>query len=508
MTDVEREAVHSGFWCLNSSNERANYIISHTAKQTKRRKVIAPQLQRGENIKYFLPRSDGAKLEVCKVFFLRTLCISDKMVSYNLARSVNGVKPSTVRPPPSNKISEDAIQSVEDHIKSFSVVESHYCRSTTHRRYLQSDLNKTKMYNMYLESAYSHQAVRQHLYGRIFDEQFNLGFHKPSKDVCDFCDKYTKAKAAGLLTEDMTQEKEQHDIRKTEAREHKEKDKITEGTMTVTCDLQQVMSAPRFFAGSSYYKRKLNVYNFTVYEVTTREGYCYTWTEAECHRGANDVASCLVKYLHKIDAEESYTRVVIYSDTCGGQNRNRIVCTAISSFLSSAKTVKVVEQKFFESGHSHMECDSMHSAIETAFKSTELDLPSDYMTCMKTARSKKPYHIIEMVHSDVQNFDLLNERAFKKDAFKGIIKAHHIKYMKQESRTDLHISMSNRIEESATAISWRKRGGQISLSKLEPAYSTPCGIDKDKKSDLLSMVDFAASRTMYKLYYESLAVKN
>lgn len=150
------------------------------------------------------------------------------------------------------------------------------------------------------------------------------------------------------------------------------------------------MTVPKFSAGSTYYKRKLNVYNFTVYELETGEGFCYTWTEAECNRGANDIATCLVKYLEKVDQEGRYEKVIIYSDTCGGQNRNRMVCTAIASFLTASTTIISVEQKFLESGHSHMECDSMHSAIEGTFKSIEVALPSDYMTCMLRARTKKP----------------------------------------------------------------------------------------------------------------------
>lgn len=56
-------------------------------------------------------------------------------------------------------------------------------------------------------------------------------------------------------------------------------------------------------------------------------------------------------------------------------------------------------------------------------------------------------------------------------------------------------------------IVWRKRGGTKSLTAVQKAYQAPCGIEKDKKGDLLSMLDLAPSRTIYKLYYESLAPK-
>lgn len=505
MSDEERKRVHQAFWNLSNQTTRANYIIGHTSKIIKKRQVIDSQYNRGENFNYFLPKSDDSKLSVCKRFFQNTLCISDKMISYNWARSVDGVKPPTIRPPPATKICDESMQTVSDHINSFPTVESHYCRSSTHRRYLDPSLNKSKMYRMYEQSNLYHRSIKQHMYSKIFDEQFNLGFHKPSKDLCDHCDKYNKRKLAGDLTEEMEEDKVQHDKRKIRAREEKEKDKKNTEVMTITCDLQQVLTAPRFFAGSSYYKRKLNLYNFTVYELPTNEGICYTWTEAECHKGANDVASCIVKYLEQIDTGGKYTKVVIYSDTCGGQNRNRIVCTAIASFLSGSSTVNTVEQKFFESGHSHMECDSMHSAIEGHFKHKEIALPSEYLTAMTEARPKQPYKVIEMEHADIKDFDALNEEAFKKDAFKGIIKTHYIKYIKSN---DIQISMNENIEEPLKTLVWRKRGAPKSLVTPKQAYDQQCGIDKDKKADLLSMCDLASCKSIYNLYYRSLSVKN
>lgn len=57
----------------------------------------------------------------------------------------------------------------------------------------------------------------------------------------------------------------------------------------------------------------------------------------------------------------------MYSDTCGGQNRNQFVAAAL---LYSVKNLPIdfIEQKFLESGHTYMEVDSMHACIERAKK--------------------------------------------------------------------------------------------------------------------------------------------
>ena len=89
--------------------------------------MLEPTLNRGDNLSYFLPRPNGSRLEVCKVLFMATLGISDKMI-YNISKAVNGVQTSARRFPPVNKLGDAPKQSVIYHIISFSVVKSQYCR--------------------------------------------------------------------------------------------------------------------------------------------------------------------------------------------------------------------------------------------------------------------------------------------------------------------------------------------------------------------------------------------
>lgn len=53
-------------------------------------------------------------------------------------------------------------------------------------------------------------------------------------------------------------------------------------------------------------------------------------------------------------------------DTGGGQNWNQQVTAVLMHAVQKVVHLKRVELKFLESGHSHMECDSMHSAIKSA----------------------------------------------------------------------------------------------------------------------------------------------
>ena len=72
-----------------------------------------------------------------------------------------------------------------------------------------------------------------------------------------------------------------------QVRSEKQKVKENADILAVTFDLQQVLTAPKLAIGSAYYKRKLNIYNLTIYDMQTKDGYCYT--------------CCLVEYLEQLD---------------------------------------------------------------------------------------------------------------------------------------------------------------------------------------------------------------
>jgi len=58
----------------------------------------------------------------------------------------------------------------------------------------------------------------------------------------------------------------------------------------------------------------------------------------------------------------------MFSDTCGGQNRNQNIAAVLFYAVQSIDPINRVEQKFLEQGHTYMECDSMHSFTKLAKK--------------------------------------------------------------------------------------------------------------------------------------------
>lgn len=135
--------------------------------------------------------------------------------------------------------------------------------------------------------------------------------------------------------------------------------------ITANFDLQSVLQLPYSDVSQFYYSRKICVYNLTIYEGDGKNAYCYSWNELNGKRGSNEVGSILLKYIEQLPS--SVTELSLFSDTCGGQNRNQQVAAALLYAVKNTH-MKIIEHKFLESCHSHMECDSMHSAIENAIE--------------------------------------------------------------------------------------------------------------------------------------------
>jgi hypothetical protein len=85
-------------------------------------------------------------------------------------------------------------------------------------------------------------------------------------------------------------------------------------------DLKQILLTPHNFESSLYYKRRLSTFNFTVYDLGTKNGYCYTWNETVAKRGGSEIASCVQSFI----AEKSKAGIkdfVLFSDNFQGLNK-------------------------------------------------------------------------------------------------------------------------------------------------------------------------------------------
>jgi len=95
------------------------------------------------------------EFRVCKEFFIKTLCVSNKRVQNIVNKkkmSISGISPRDNRGKkvPPNKIPEERVNLIKEHINKFPKYTSHYTREKNpNRKFLPIGLTIRAMYNLY-----------------------------------------------------------------------------------------------------------------------------------------------------------------------------------------------------------------------------------------------------------------------------------------------------------------------------------------------------------------------
>ena len=113
---------------------------------------------------------------------------------------------------------------------------------------------------------------------------------------------------------------------------------------TLTFDLQKTLPLLRIPTNIVYYKRQIMMYNCGVHSGKTNKGHLYVWVEATAGRGAQEVGSCLKK--HAMENCPGIEDLVLWSNHCGGQNRNIKITLMLKHILANHPTLKKITLKF------------------------------------------------------------------------------------------------------------------------------------------------------------------
>ncbi|KAG8303535.1 hypothetical protein J6590_108456 [Homalodisca vitripennis] len=167
-----------------------------------------------------------------------------------------------------------------------------------------------------------------------------------------------------------------------ETRPKKKKDEL----LALSRDLQKALPFPKLTVSDAYYRRNMYCYNLGVHDLANNNAAMYVWDECTASRGSQEIASAILKHLSLHVSNQNH--IIIYSDTCIGQNRNIKVALALMKFVQDSPSVNIVEQKFLVSGHSYLPNDSDFGLIEQCAKMKSIYIPDDWYSGMASARKK------------------------------------------------------------------------------------------------------------------------
>lgn len=281
-----------------------------------------------------------------------------------------------------NQLSEETRLKVLDFIKSLKGRKSHYSLKDTSKVYLPAELDKAKLHRMYNDSNKEH-TIGLTTFREIFDSNFNISFGYPRKDTCSNCgvlkseisvlegkmlnptDEETRS---SLEKELWIKEKEKkvhlarsekvYSIKKKfrkESRKHEELEAFT-------IDYQKNLPTPNITTSDVYYRRQLNFISFNIHVLSDSTSVFYTYDESVARKGADDVCSMLKHFFENI-LSSKVKHIVIFCDSCGGQNKNFTVIRFLHYTVHTLKRFESVKVVFPIRGHSYMEGDKDMSLI-------------------------------------------------------------------------------------------------------------------------------------------------
>lgn len=514
-TSNDRKVLCEKYYQLDSYERQRDFICQSAIKvKVQQRKTY--KAKRTASFEYYLAKEDK-KVRVCRSFFMATYSMSAKLLKLAVSRkNEQGVYDGVDRrgrKASANKVPEEKLQLIRSHIASYPQMESHYCRKSSQKKYLSTGLTLQKMYSGYHQMCLGkgETALKPHKYREIFNSEFNLSFYKPKKDQCSVCTKYNN-----LTTEEKVDFQEIYsthirnkELAQMEKRMDKQKSATDPHFQSVTFDLQSVLYTPCSAVSTLFYKRKLSVYNFTVYEqAKEKNGFCYLWPETDGNRGATEISSCLLKYLSNLP--DDIRHVSMFSDSCFGQNRNVYVAAMMLHAVSSLKLVEI-DHKFLETGHTYMECDSMHSAIEFVKKNRPIYIPCQWGDVISMARRSKPYKLQELGFEDFYDIkklqkDTICNRSIDTDGKK--IKWGQIKWLKFKKESPGIIFFKTDLkEENFRVLNVSRKGRRrmvVQPGILERAFQETLPISDAKKGDLISLCNSGAIPRAYHVFYNQL----
>ena len=430
------QTLFKNYWAMGNYNLQTSYLIkqSKSSPSAAQIKLGNANPNRNKNRTSYFVTYDSDNYVVCRKAFAaihgvklgKIDWLAEKRNITNTAeldqRGQNGHH---------NKMPEETLKLVHEFMATLPVRASHYTRKINeYRQYLdyRDKMSVPAIYKMYENYVRLHypdaDLVKEDYFRNIWNTQYNINTESPKVDICPVCHhlecRIDQAKAANKRCGDIQQEFDEHTAKADLAYLNLKMAKNTEywkpeEWTTICIDLQQTHNIPKSPFGPHYYMRKLNVYNFCVHELQTKEPHFYVWPEFNGSKGAAEIYSCVYKYLEDhVFCKQNYPRKLrIMADNCGGQNKNNKLVLALLR-LVHLKKLDRIELAFMVPGHSYLPCDQSFGVIANNIKTIQtIPSPDQLMKHIIEARSPA-YKVYKLERNEIFNLDIFTEKDLKK----------------------------------------------------------------------------------------------
>lgn len=421
------------------------------------------------------------------------------------------------------KTHRNDLKFLKNFINKFPSYYSHYGPSKSEKKFLHPNLNIKRLYREYciVCEFKKRKTLSEWKFRDIFNTEFNLGFHPKKSDSCRTCDKLEallqSESSNTIKKEQLSKEKQQHlnlvqkskeIFSKTVENSQNDSSKVE----VLVFDLQRALEIPSISTSEAFYRRQLWCYNLCVYDEKRKQGYMYFWTEKIASRGAQEISSCLKKHFESFIPNDT-KKIILYSDACGGQNRNIKTTVMLKKMLDSwpNSELESIEQRFFISGHSYNSCDRCFGIIERQKKITEhIYIPEHWINIIKQAKKNDPkFTLIEMNKEDFFSCKRIESVITNRKKSVNNEKVEWLKIRKIVNTRPSPFNITVHIDNCNQPInvSIRKKGRQFNSIgfenvSFEPLYTDSRPIAYKKYNDLQQLMQYVPSQ--FQWFYTSL----
>lgn len=353
----------------------------------------------------------------------------------------------------------------------------------------------------------------------MYSVSYNL--HRPKSDTCKTCDTLSvRISAASEESEKSLLESELHLHHcKAERAYHqlREDSALCRTSASIdmfTFDLEQALPTPKIATNIVFYKRQMWTYNLGVHDCFDGKGYMYMWPETIASRGSQEIGSCLLQ--HFKFAHSQAHNLIVFSDACGGQNRNiNMVCFWMYVVGSGDFSYTTVDHKFMLSGHSYLPNDRDFGTIEKASRRTQhVYVPEDWFVLVERARQRNPFTVKQMATNDFVSIakvrSLIVHR--KTNTQKQKVEWLNIRWLQIRADQPFQILYRyslNSLEAWKTLDLRKRRVGRpadVGHVVLTALYSGPRPLNEKKLADLRVLTEFIPP--IHHAFYRSLEGTN
>lgn len=532
ITQEQRQAIFDNFYELANHQRQLDYIAGCIKAKSPKQKYAAPGNKGCSVIREYsfkIKGNDSKKtkeVKVCKKMFVDTLVISDSWIKTALSGEAAGVAAQDMRGRHGNrgnKVSDQIKESVRAHINLIPKIESHYTRERTKRLYVETENNIEELYRKYKLWAQDQgmdKIASSRTYRKIYLEEFNIGRFIPKNDLCLQCNRWkhaTTEEKRNLARQNAIHCQNRNISQGIKKAERLQAQAQTDGEVlcVASFDMEKVLTIPKSEVSSFYYKTKVSLINFTIFDMGPKLGQCYMWNETVAKKSSNEVATCTYFFIgKKCESNPEVKKLSFWSDNPTSQNKNRQVFSMYR--LASVKYNVEITHKFLEVGHTHMEVDSMHAAIERSVYKKEIYDQEEWYDYVRNAKKNVPdnnpaekYEIIK-VGEDLEVLDfkkLVSVQNWTKDTSNNNVKWTKVREIHFSPQEPDIVKIKYEYNGDYVILNTtKKRGRPINLKTYQPptAYLSLFPLPENKIKDLKDLMNCGAIPPKYHPFYEDL----